>query len=103
MPPKATPRRVRRGNPNATPPKVAHRMSAWLSSAVYAWVRDRIVAAGGDPSQIPEENFPRFLRLPEVMRITGLKMTSVYGLAKANKFPKPIPLDARPQPPQAAA
>lgn len=92
----------RHGNPNAKQPKVRHRMSAWLSLEVYGWVRQRIVAAGGDPRQIPDQS-PRLLRMPEVMQITGLSMTTVYGLAKKNLFPKPISLDSRPKPPEAAA
>ncbi|MGA8086720.1 MAG: AlpA family transcriptional regulator [Terracidiphilus sp.] len=35
------------------------------------------------------------LRLPEVMRRTGLKKTSLYARVKAGAFPAPIPLTVR--------
>lgn len=82
----------RRGNPHPKPPSVSHRTSAWLSSAVYAWVRERIAAAGGDPTQIPEEQFPRLMRLPEVVRVCGVSQASIYAWGKEGKFPRPIPL-----------
>jgi prophage regulatory protein len=33
---------------------------------------------------------PRFIKLPEVERKTGLKRDSVYRLAKLGQFPKPV-------------
>ncbi len=38
---------------------------------------------------------PRLIRLPEVMRRTGLSRTTIYRLMKAGTFPKPVPLGAR--------
>lgn len=37
----------------------------------------------------------RILRLPEVKTITGFGRSSIYRLAKAGKFPKPIKLGER--------
>lgn len=37
----------------------------------------------------------RFLRLPEVENITGLKKTTVYGLIKEGKFPRQIRVTRR--------
>ena len=42
-----------------------------------------------------EQNQTRFLRLPEVTRITGLQRDSVYRLAKAGRFPRPVKLSER--------
>lgn len=35
---------------------------------------------------------PRLLRLPEVIRTTGLARSSIYGLIAAGRFPRPVPL-----------
>lgn len=37
----------------------------------------------------------RFLKLPEVMRVTGLSRSSIYAFIQSNKFPAPIPLGPR--------
>ena len=37
----------------------------------------------------------KILRLPEVMKITGLKRSSIYSYVKKNIFPKSIPLGIR--------
>lgn len=41
------------------------------------------------PSTPPE---PRLIKLPEVMRITGLKKTSIYTQMKKGNFPKQVPM-----------
>jgi prophage regulatory protein len=42
------------------------------------------------------EQFPaHFLRLPEVVRRTGLQRDSIYRLGKAGRFPKPVKLSER--------
>ena len=41
------------------------------------------------PSTPPE---PRLIKLPEVMRITGLKKTSIYKLKREGKFPQTVPM-----------
>ena len=35
------------------------------------------------------------LRLPDVMRVTGLKRSSLYSAIKRNEFPKQVSLGAR--------
>jgi prophage regulatory protein len=36
-----------------------------------------------------------FIRLPQVLHLTGLKRTSIYKLMKNNAFPQPILFGAR--------
>lgn len=67
------------------------RAVAWPSSAITRWQRERIAAAGGDASIVPEAPF-RFLRLPEVKQLTGLSRSSLYRLCAEKKFPLPVPL-----------
>lgn len=38
---------------------------------------------------------PRLLRLPEVMRLTGLSRTTIYRLMKMNRFPDRVLIGAR--------
>lgn len=37
---------------------------------------------------------PRLLRLPEVIRTTGLARSSIYDLIRLERFPAPVPLTA---------
>ncbi|WP_298192056.1 AlpA family phage regulatory protein [Metallibacterium sp.] len=37
---------------------------------------------------------PRLLRLPEVIRTTGLARSSIYDLIRLGRFPAPVPLTA---------
>jgi predicted DNA-binding transcriptional regulator AlpA len=69
----------------------AARAVAWPSSAIAAWQRDRIAAAGGDPSIVPETPF-KFLRLSDVKELTGLSRSTIYRLAGEQRFPAPVPL-----------
>lgn len=69
----------------------AARAVAWPSTAITQWQRERIAAAGGDPSIVPESPF-RFLRLESVKTLTGLSRSSVYRLISEQRFPAPIPL-----------
>ena len=41
------------------------------------------------------QSAPALLRLPEVIRRTGYKKSTLYHLASQGKFPSPIPLGAR--------
>jgi prophage regulatory protein len=38
---------------------------------------------------------PRLIRLPEVMRLTGLGRSQTYALARAGKFPSAIKISER--------
>ena len=67
---------------------------AWSSTSIAQWQRDRIAAAGGDPSIVPESPF-RFLRLREVMQLTGLSRSAVYKLMEERRFPPNVPLSFR--------
>lgn len=35
---------------------------------------------------------PRLIALPEVIRLTSLSRSSIYALARQDRFPKPVPL-----------
>jgi prophage regulatory protein len=37
----------------------------------------------------------RLLRLPDVIRVTGLARSSIYDGIRASSFPKPVPLCGR--------
>lgn len=70
-----------------------HRAVAWSSTAVTKWMRDRIAAAGGDPSEIPDEPVA-FWRLPTVVSRTGLSRPSIYRLVSLGQFPRGVPLSS---------
>lgn len=74
-------------------PKPA-RAVAWTSPSITRWLRDRVTAAGGNPADVPDEEF-RFLRLPEVRRRVGLSTSSIYRKVLEGVFPPPIPLGER--------
>jgi len=40
-------------------------------------------------------NLMRFLRLPEVIQISGYRRTSIYEMIKAGNFPAPVHLGPR--------
>jgi len=70
-----------------------NRAVAWPSTAVIAWMRQRIAENGGDPTLIPDE--PAALwRLRTVMARTGLARPTLYRLAAQGQFPKPVRLSA---------
>ena len=69
------------------------RAVGWTSSSISKWQRERIAAAGGDPTVVPELPF-RFLRLPEVKQLTGLSRSSLYRMCAEKKFPAPLPLSS---------
>ena len=41
------------------------------------------------------KNLMRFLRLPEVIQISGYRRTSIYEMIKAGNFPAPVHLGPR--------
>ena len=70
-----------------------NRAVAWPSTAVIAWMRDRVTASGGDPALIPDE--PAALwRLRTVMERTGLARPTLYRLVAAGQFPKSVRLSS---------
>ena len=46
------------------------------------------------PSTVPPEEF-KFIRLKEVLSITGLSRSTIYSEIKAGTFPKPVKHGAR--------
>ncbi|RUO79099.1 helix-turn-helix transcriptional regulator [Pseudidiomarina taiwanensis] len=40
-------------------------------------------------------NFPRIVRFPEVIKITGWSKSTIYNRLKVGLFPKPVSLGAR--------
>lgn len=44
---------------------------------------------------MPNETTPHLLRLPEVIRHTGLARSTVYDAIRAGTFPQPVPLGGR--------
>jgi predicted DNA-binding transcriptional regulator AlpA len=72
------------------------RAVAWASTVITEWQRERIIAAGGDPSIVPDAPF-RFVRLPEVKQLTGLSRSSLYRMVSEARFPAPVPLCAAKQ------
>jgi predicted DNA-binding transcriptional regulator AlpA len=64
----------------------------WPSSGVLNWVRERIVAAGGNPADVPDMPF-RLLPLAAVRELTGLSTSTLYRMQAAGQFPKAIPVD----------
>jgi predicted DNA-binding transcriptional regulator AlpA len=64
----------------------------WPSSIVLRWLRERIQAAGGDPSDVPDAPF-QMLALAEVKKLTGLSTSTLYRMQAAGEFPKATPVD----------
>lgn len=65
---------------------------AWTSVDITEWQRACVERSGGDPNKVPEMPF-QFLRLPEVIRRTGLPRSTIYRKMSEGKFPKPVKLD----------
>jgi predicted DNA-binding transcriptional regulator AlpA len=75
----------------ACAPRGPVRAVAWWSPDVAAWMQ-ACLRSGGRDVAIPFEPAPRFLKLPEVRRITGLSRSSLYRKIADGKFPRPIRL-----------
>jgi predicted DNA-binding transcriptional regulator AlpA len=67
------------------------RAVGWASTAIAQWQRSQLTAAGGNPSEVPDEPF-HFLRLPEVERRSGLTRSTIYRHIDAGTFPAPVVL-----------
>jgi prophage regulatory protein len=69
----------------------------------FSEITKRALAATPDPEQNSDSgqlcSFPRttfrFLRLPEVRRITGLSKSSIYARIAEGTFPAPVPLGGK--------
>jgi prophage regulatory protein len=54
-----------------------------------------MVRAETDPAQYTEPAPAQFMRLPVVMRITGLGRSTIYRLIAEKRFPRPVQLATR--------
>jgi predicted DNA-binding transcriptional regulator AlpA len=70
----------------------APRMVAWPSTAITAWLRERLQSAGADPASVPDEPF-RLLRRDEVLHRCGISSPTLYRRMRRGKFPRPVSLD----------
>ncbi len=64
----------------------------WTSIQIVQVQRQMLIAAGQDPSVVPDEPF-RFIKLPEVRERLGLSTASIYRAMAAGKIPRPIAID----------
>lgn len=64
----------------------------WPSTRVEEWLRKRIQANGGDPSEVPTTPF-RFLPLATVREMTGLSTSTIYRMMSDGDFPKAVAVD----------
>jgi predicted DNA-binding transcriptional regulator AlpA len=65
--------------------KLSERTSAWIESEVEAFMNARI-AERDQPPQSPELSL--YLRMGEVMRMTGMTHAMIYDGVRAKSFPK---------------
>lgn len=72
------------------------RAVGWASPLVLKWLRERLVAGGGDPASVADEPF-RFMRLPEVELRTGLRRSTIYRYVESGNFPAPASLTGAPR------
>ena len=85
--------------------KIARRARAvaWTNASIIEWQRRRLAEAGHDPTSVPDEPCFRFLRLPEVLKRTGLSTSSLYRAIAADQFPPGVPIDRIVTPSQSQA
>ena len=65
--------------------KLSVRTAAWIESEVEAFMNARI-AERDQPASTPE--FSQYLRMGEVMRLTGMTHAMIYDGVRAKTFPK---------------
>lgn len=65
--------------------KLSERTSAWIESEVEAFMNARI-AERDQPAQTPDVSI--YLRMGEVMRMTGMTHAMIYDGVRAKTFPK---------------
>lgn len=74
-------------NVSQRPPRAV----GWTSTSIANWLRAQIIAAGGNPSDVPDLEF-RLMRIRDVKRIAGLSTSTIYRLISEGSFPRPIKL-----------
>jgi prophage regulatory protein len=67
--------------------KLSERTAAWIDSEIEAFMATRIADRDQGP---PGGTHPtsRFMRMSEVMKLTGLNSSQIYELIRKGKFPK---------------
>ena len=67
--------------------KLSERTAAWIDSEIEAFMAARIADRDqGQPSGSPAAS--RFVRMGEVMKLTGLNASQIYELSRKGQFPK---------------
>ena len=61
------------------------------SPAVRRFLVNRVIAAGGDPADVPEFPF-RMFRIAEICEMTGLCQATIYRLMDSGELPRPVHL-----------
>lgn len=62
------------------------------SPAFFDWMRERVRAAGGDPTLIPDNEPVRFMRIAELVERSGLSEPTLYRMMARGEFPQAVPL-----------
>lgn len=71
--------------------KLSERTSAWIESEVEAFMDARITERDSKLSDTVPAPSP-YMRMGEVMKVTGLSSSSIYDLVRKGEFPKWAPL-----------
>jgi hypothetical protein len=66
--------------------------SVWVNTGIIKYLRAKAITSGQDGSLIKDEP-QRFLRLPEVKKMTTLSKSAIYRRIEAGTFPKPFHLN----------
>jgi prophage regulatory protein len=69
------------------PPR-SPRAVGWASPQIIQWMKKRLADQGGDPSMVQDNGEFRFLRMPEVERMCGLRRSHIYFLMQMGSFPR---------------
>jgi predicted DNA-binding transcriptional regulator AlpA len=65
--------------------------SAWNSKDIDKWLRDRIAAAGQDPSVVEDKPL-QILKIKDVKERTKLGRSTIYRQIALGRFPAPFHL-----------
>jgi predicted DNA-binding transcriptional regulator AlpA len=85
-------------NPNLA---AAPRAVAIPIHVVIEYMRDRVKAAGGDPSSVPDMDY-KFLRPAAAAEMIGVSVATFYRMVEDGIFPPLIPIDRASSRPSAA-
>lgn len=76
-------------NPNLN---AAPRAVVTPSPAITQFMRERVKAAGGDPSSVPAVPY-KFMRPAQIIDMLGISMATYYRMIADGTLPRPIPID----------